>query len=235
LSKENLLEDFLSEEEDEDSFESFLKDNEKNLKLIEEELSLISSDQLKDFVKAVLSRSIYFWDLGVAPQNNLDGDILGDLWPTDTYKEGGNVVNTQRVVRIFKVLGIAHGLDQEDFDLLIAAALIHAATKYVPDLHTGQCKFDVMYPYTLGMFVRGIRQDEQINSIEGLPHTLGVDDEDSEIISRIVRCHRGAWSLIPEVQPATSVEMILHMACQIAMDLDYIVDGEEIVEDRWAF
>lgn len=227
--KDDILDYFLDSSEGDETFQEEMN---KNFEHIAEELDLIESTAMQDFVKAVLSRSIYFWVLGVAPA---ESEVLGELWPIDTYGDYGDLRNAKRVARAANVLAESSSIEDDEKDALIAAALIHTATKYVFDTKTGKCNFDIMYPYTLGVLLNSIRNDEQINSIEGVPHTLGISDEQTALISRLVRCHRGPWSMIPETVPSTLLESILHMATQVAMNLDYLIDGEEIILERWEY
>jgi hypothetical protein len=223
----DILDEFLEDEDPEQ-----VDVSEIDFSSIQEELDLIESNELKELVKTVLSHSIYFWTLGVAPSNV---EALVDMWPLDTYGLGGDLLNTKRVVRTCSVLADSYQMDDYDRDILIASAMVHTITKYIFDGKSGNVNFDIMYPYTFSVFLSSVRDEEQISSSDDKPHTLGVSDDTIAKIARIVRCHRGPWSIIPETVPVTNIEQILHNATQIAMNMDYIIDGESIIEERWLF
>lgn len=75
-------------------------------------------------------------------------------------------------------------------------------------------------------------QDKKYTS-ESSSTTLFLDETTVESILRLIRCHLGPWSPVPETMPSTHAEMIVHLADNIASKLHVIVDGEAIIEHRW--
>jgi len=225
MNHDDMLDAFLAEELEEETEVNPVFD------LISDELSLIKSHAIQEFVKAVLGRSNILWFVSVAPEDN---DDLQNLWPSDCYKPGGELLNIRRVVRACDVLAESHQLDQEDRDILLAAGFVHSITKYYTD-EDGEPKYDPMHPYTVDSYVGALREEEQTTALEGNPHTVLLADETVMQILRVVRCQRGPWSIIPETLPVTLLEILLHTAYQFMINVDYIVDGDNVVEERWEF
>jgi hypothetical protein len=91
-----------------------------------------------------------------------------------------------------------------------------------------------MYPYTLDKMVDFIREDDQVYASENQSSTLFIDQEKAFAILRLVRCHRGSKSPIPETFPISSMEMVLHCADVVAEKLHWVVDGDDVQLFRWA-
>jgi hypothetical protein len=43
----------------------------------------------------------------------------------------------------------------------------------------------------------------------------------------------GPWSPVPETVPVTYLDMIVHLADNMASKLHYIVDGDNVLKERW--
>jgi hypothetical protein len=229
MMSDNILDDLLS-----DSLKNDTDDREAQIILapLAEEIELIKDIKMQEFVKIILLHTLYFWVMPVYPDDN---EELDDIWPPDTYRPGGDVLNTQRVVRGCEILSDSYGIGDEDKNILYAAALIHSVTKYVYDSHVDGPRYDPMHPYTVDTLVTTIREREQLRALEGSPNTLSISDEQVMQILRIVRCQRGPWSLIPETIPVALLEILLHTSYHMAMNLDYLIDGKEILGERWDF
>jgi hypothetical protein len=224
MNDDDLLEIILADED-----ETF--DSGPLFSLIEDEIALVNSNKMKEFIKAVIGRSSILWFMPVAPD---DKDDLQNLWPKDCYKPGGELLNIRRIVRTCDVLAESHQIETIDRDILLAAAFIHSITKYYSD-EDGDAHYDPMHPYTVDTYLGALREEEQTTATEGMPHTIHVNDDTVLQILRIVRCQRGPWSTIPETVPSTLLEILLHTACQFMLNVDYIIDGDEIVGERWEF
>lgn len=215
----DLLEDLLNIEEDKDLV---AKENEKLAPLMEE-IDLIFIPEIRSFVRSILYHAEAFWR---APSSNLEG-----LHPPDEIETGGGVLHTKRVVRVARVLCSSQERNQHEMDLVTAAALIHDITKGLE--LDGEFNFDSMHPYTVDQFVGIVMANDEKYNNGSLSNARDISDEDCAMILRLVRCHMGAWSPIPETYPVSQLDWILHFADRIATQLHVMIDGEDIQEWRW--
>jgi hypothetical protein len=93
--------------------------------------------------------------------------------------------------------------------------------------------YDPMHPYTVGRLVKQCQEDDIKYASESQSSTVFLSEDIVQSILRLVRCHLGPWSPVPETIPITYMDMIVHMADNIASKLHYIVDGENVIEKRW--
>jgi len=190
-----------------------------------EEIDLISSTHLKSFVRSVLLKAKDFWEI--------PSSFSGKYHPIDEHGFGGNVLHTKRVVRVAKIISDSYVLDVHERDLIYAAALLHDVTKGKKHSPSEQCAYDPFHPYTVDNFVDWCIEEDKKYTSESSSTTLYVDEDTIQSVLRIVRCHLGPWSPIPETMPTSHAEMIVHLADNIASKLHNIVDGEDIIEHRW--
>jgi hypothetical protein len=223
MTKKSILDDLLSEEkvfssnEEEDSV----------LEPILEEINLIESEPIKSFVRSVLLQAKSFW---VVPSS-----FSGKYHPPDEHNENGNLLHTKRVVRAAKVIGDSYSLTSNERDLVYAACILHDVTKGVAHGENGSFVYDPLHPYTVGMLVKKCQENDKKYASESSSSTMYIDEETVQSIMRLVRCHLGPWSPIPETVPVTYLDVIVHLSDNLASKVHYIVDGENIVEDRWKF
>jgi hypothetical protein len=218
--KSSILDDILQDEQIVN-----LSEEENNvLSPLLEEISLIEDDGLKSFVRSVLFRADSFW---VVPSS-----FSGKYHPPDEHNQGGNVLHTKRTVRAAKILSESHSLSAEEKDLVVAACLLHDLTKGKVE-KDGSFSYDKMHPYTVGDFVKFCQEDDKKYASDISSSTLYVSEEDVQTLLRLIRCHLGPWSPVPETVPITYLDMIVHLADNIASKVHYILDGNEIVSERW--
>ena len=218
--KSSILDDILQDEQIVN-----LSEEENNvLSPLLEEISLIEDDGLKSFVRSVLFRADSFW---VVPSS-----FSGKYHPPDEHNQGGNVLHTKRTVRAAKILSESHSLSAEEKDLVVAACLLHDLTKGKVE-KDGSFSYDKMHPYTVGDFVKFCQEDDKKYASDISSSTLYVSEEDVQTLLRLIRCHLGPWSPVPETVPITYLDMIVHLADNIASKVHYILDGNEIVAERW--
>jgi Asp-tRNA(Asn)/Glu-tRNA(Gln) amidotransferase C subunit len=199
----------------------FQKENEVLAPLLKE-IDLIMDQGIMSFVrKALYMAPSHFWTVPSYSDN-----------PPDEHEEQGNILHTKRVVRIAKYMADAQERPETERDIIIAAALLHDITKYIAVLDDKPV-YDVMYPYTVDNFVSWLREDEEQSSSESGSSVFLIDKEHLLQILRLIRCHRGVWSPIPETIPATTAELTLHLADLLANNLANILDGDDIQEWRW--
>lgn len=201
------------------------KEEDEILRPLLEEIDLIDDPNIMSFVRAVLIKApTYFW--------TVPSDFVDHHHPPDESKEGGLVLHTQRVVRLAREMTAAQDRGQEELDLITAAALIHDITKATP-LPDGSYIYDSMHPYTVDTIVRWVRQEDK-GKDESHSSSLWISEEDMNTILRMVRCHKGSWSPVPETIPVTSLELTLHLADLLASKMHIMLDGDIIKEGRWS-
>lgn len=191
-----------------------------------EEIDIISDPTIKGLVRSVLTRAESFW--------YATSTIIEGAHPPDEYTEGGLVTHTKRVVRAAILIANTFDCSPADFNILIAAALLHDVTKTVwENSDQNNIVHDPMHPYTVDSFVEWCLSDDQKKSEAELNNGLDVSEEALHQILRLIRCSHGVWSPIPETLPMTPLEKALHVADLIASNIHHIVDGKEIVGERW--
>jgi len=210
---------------DEDVFLKENKEEDKILSPLLQEINLISSVHIKNFVRSVLLKCEAFW---IIPSS-----FSKKYHPIDEHNQGGNVIHTQRAVRAAKILCASYGLEVEESDLVYAALLLHDITKGVKRDGDTSYVYDSFHPYTVEKFVAWCIEEDKKYSSEASSATLYIDDKTVQDIMRLIRCHLGPWSPVPETIPGTHLEMIVHLADNISSKLHTIVDGEAIIEHRW--
>jgi len=223
MSKNSILDEILSEQNQ----KSLIREEDKVLEPLIEEIDMINDDAIKSFVRSILMRCEAFW---VIPSS-----FSGKYHPMDEHNAGGNVIHTKRVVRAAKVLSDSYSLMDEERDLVYAACLLHDINKGIKLEGEESFHYDPMHPYTVNAFVRKCQEDDKKYATENHSSTIFVSDEVVQSILRLIRCHLGPWSPVPETVPITYLDMIVHMADNIASKVHYIVDGDDVIEQRWVF
>ena len=221
MSKDSILDEILNKEKDSISIE----EESVILKPLEKEIEMISDFSIKSFVKSILIRADSFW---VIPSS-----FSGKYHPADEHNKGGNVLHTKRVVRAAKVLSDSYSLTAEERDLVYAACLLHDVTKGIKDKDADYFHYDPMHPYTVGKFVEKCQEHDKKYAGEAQASTLFVSEDTVQSILRLVRCHLGPWSPVPETVPITYLDIIVHVADNMTSKLHYLVDGDDIIEERW--
>lgn len=224
MSKESILDEILNEEKDSITIE------EENAILapLFDEIELISDYNIRSFVRSILVRAESFW--------KIPSSFSGKYHPKDEHNEGGNVLHTKRVVRAAKVISDSYSLPKEERDIVYAACLLHDITKGISSKEDpSYFYYDPMHPYTVGKFVEKCQEYDKKFAGESQSSTLFVSEDIVQSILRLVRCHLGPWSPVVETIPITYLEIIVHLADNLASKVHYIVDGNNIIEDRWNF
>jgi len=221
MKNKSILDEILSEQK----ISSKIKEEDEKLEPLLEEINLIKDENIRSFIRSILYRVDDFW--------KIPSSFSGKYHPADEHGDGGNVLHTKRVVRASKVLSDSYSLSDDDRDIVYAACLIHDLTKGVKSSDSDQCKYDPMHPYTVGNLIKKFQEEDKKYATENQSSTLFLSEEAIQSILRLVRCHLGPWSPVPETAPITYLDMIVHMADNIASKLHYLVDGENIVLERW--
>jgi hypothetical protein len=213
MSKKSILDELLNED-------ISFKANEEEDKLLAplmDEIDLISNQQIKLFVRSVLLQAKTFW--------KIPSSFSGKYHPVDEHGSGGNVLHTKRVVRVAQVISDSYGLITQEKDVVYAACLLHDVTKGIAyDDNKEDFFYDPMHPYTVGAFVKKCQENDKKYGSESASSTLFLDEETVQSILRLVRCHLGPWSPIPETVPTTYMDMIVHLSDNVASKLHTIVE-----------
>lgn len=223
MSKESILDEILNSEKD------FISSEEESniLKPLEVEIDMISDASVKSFVKSILMRAESFWEI--------PSSFSGKYHPMDEHNKGGNVLHTKRVLRTAKVICDSYSLLDEERDIVYAACLLHDLTKGTKTKDDDSFSYDPMHPYTVGHFIKKCQDHDKKFAGESQSSTLFVSEDIVQSILRLVRCHLGPWSPVPETIPITYLDIIVHLSDNIASKLHYLVDGESVIEERWKF
>lgn len=224
MNNKSILDDILSDNKKE---VSSLKEEDAALAPLLDEINMIKDHNIKSFVRSILIRSNIFW---IIPSS-----FSGKYHPADEHGPGGNVLHTKRVVRAASVLADSYSIGDEDRDIVYAACLLHDVTKGIVVGQDGPMQYDPMHPYTVGQLVKSCQKEDRQYASEGQSSTLFLSEETIQSILRLVRCHLGPWSPVPETTPITYLDMIVHLADNMASKVHYIVDGDNVVADRWKF
>lgn len=219
--KKSMLDDILVQEKDAPSMG---KENEILLPLLDE-INLIVDEPIKSFVRSILVRGGSFWEI--------PSSFSGKYHPNDEHGIGGNALHTKRVVRIAACMSESYSLTQEEKDIVIAACLLHDLCKGIPDSKSDGCKYDPMHPYTVGKFIAYCQEKDKKFASESESSTLFLAEEVVQSILRLVRCHLGPWSPIPETYPITYLDYIVHLSDNVASKLHSFIDDSELINPKW--
>ena len=224
MTKDSILDDILNSEKDSIS----LEEENNILAPLEAEINMITDVNIKSFVKSILVRADSFWEI--------PSSFSGKYHPLDEHNKGGNVLHTKRVVRAAKVISDSYSLLDEERDIVYAACLLHDLTKGAKSKDDSTSfYYDSMHPYTVGNFVKKCQEHDKKFAGESQSSTLFVSEDIVQSILRLVRCHLGPWSPVPETVPITYLDIIVHLSDNMASKLHYLIDGENVIEERWKF
>jgi hypothetical protein len=194
--------------------EAITAENEKLAPLLEE-INWIQNEAIRNFTRAMMVNVEEFWK---GPSS-----VSGKYHPPDEHGPGGDVLHTKRVIRITKILADSQERDDYERDILYSAALLHDITK-LRRWNRGKVSSDPLHPLTVDVLFKKVRDSETENVEEQGSLTSELDYVTIAKILRLVRCHLGPWSPIPEIVPITPFEMTVHWADNIASHLHEVVD-----------
>lgn len=190
-----------------------------------EEINLINNEDIKSFIRSILLKADMFWEI--------PSSFSGKYHPKDEHDSGGNVLHTKRVVRIANILADSYSLSEEERDMVLAACLIHDVTKGIRSEDKGSFHYDPMHPYTVNRFVLQCQHTDKEYANDTHSSTLFLQEDIVQSILRLVRCHLGPWSPVPETFPITYLDYIVHIADNVASKLHIVIEDSELINDKW--
>jgi len=189
------------------------------------EINLIEDESIQSFVRSILLKCDIFW--------NIPSSFSGKYHPPDEHDPGGNVLHTKRVVRIADIMCDSYSISPEERDIIIAACLLHDITKGIPSEKEGMFHYDPMHPYTVNKFVMNCMEHDREYANDTNSSTLFIAEEIVQNILRLVRCHLGPWSPVPETFPITYMDYIVHISDNIASKVHTIIDDSLLINDKY--
>lgn len=216
----NILDEILKQ----DKNDIISNENEVLAELLDE-INLINDDALASFVRSILLKAEIFW--------SIPSSFSGKYHPADEHNAGGNVLHTKRVVRVAMVLADSYSLSTDERDIIIAACLLHDVTKGIASKDDSCFEYDSMHPYTVGKFVSQCQLHDKEYGNDAQSTSLFVTEEMAQTVLRLVRCHLGPWSPVPETYPITYMDYIVHIADNVASKIHTIIEDSELINDKW--
>lgn len=190
-----------------------------------DEINMIVSDDIRSFVRSILIKAKSFW--------NIPSSFSGKYHPPDEHNEGGNVLHTKRVVRVAAIMSQSYSLSDEERDIVIAACLLHDITKGISSGDNDSFYYDPMHPYTVQGFIEKCVEHDKEFGDDSSSSCLFVQEEEIQSILRLVRCHLGPWSPVPETFPITYLDYIVHLSDNIASKLHLCIEDSELINEKW--
>jgi hypothetical protein len=220
MAKKSILDEIIES----DSNQSYDNENEI-LKPLLDEIELIEDESIKSFVRSCLIKAKSFW---IVPSS-----FSGKYHPPDEHGPGGNVLHTKRVVRVANSMCESHSVINEERDVVLAACLLHDVTKGIENSSSENFEYDPMHPYTVGAFVSKCVDHDKEYGTDDCSSCLFLSEEAVNTILRLVRCHLGPWSPVPETFPITYLDYIVHVADNIASKIHLYIQDSELMNEKW--
>ncbi len=220
MTKKTILDDILDEDQG-----SVLVQEDEVLNPLLDEIILIEDDAIRSFVRSILLKSGIFWEI--------PSSFSGKYHPPDEHGFGGNVLHTKRVVRVARIMCDSYSLSSEETDVIIAACLLHDITKGIESEKNGMFQYDPMHPYTVGTLITDCINYDKDYANDSQSSSLFISEESIQSILRLVRCHLGPWSPVPETYPITYMDYIVHISDNIASKLHQVIKDSELFNEKW--
>lgn len=220
MSKKSLLDDIILHDKSE-----IIKEEDELLSPLMDEINLIQEESIRDFVRSVLLKSGTFW--------TIPASFSSKYHPSDEHDSGGNVLHTKRVTRIANTIVDSYSLTQEERDMILAACLLHDITKGILSEDASSFNYDPMHPYTVGEYILQCQFIDKEEGNDAVSSSLFISEENLQTILRLIRCHLGPWSPVPETYPITYMDYIVHLADNIATNLQNYIKDSDLINDKW--
>jgi len=220
MTKKSILDDILVK----DKSDLIQKENILLHPLLDE-IGLIEDESIQSFVRSILLKCDIFW--------NIPSSFSGKYHPPDEHGPGGNVLHTKRVVRIADIMCDSYSISSDERDIILAACLLHDITKGIPSEQEGMFHYDPMHPYTVNKFVINCMEHDREYANDTNSSSLFISEDVVQNILRLVRCHLGPWSPIPETFPITYMDYIVHISDNIASKIHTVIDDSGLINDKY--
>ena len=218
MAKKSILDDIIVQDKSE-----FASKEDEILKPLLIELQSIKDESIKSFVRSVLIKSEFFWDTPVGQAET--------FFAPDEMVPGGNVLHTKRMTRIAEHICRSYSVTDEERDCVLAACLLHGVTKFFKDL-SGNIMYDNMYPYSSGLFIIECIEKDKETGNDAFSSTLFISEESVQTIMRLIRCHMGPWSPVPETFPITYLDYIVHLSHSVSLNIYDLIKDSELVNEK---
>jgi hypothetical protein len=172
------------------------------------EINLIEDETVKSFVKSLLLKASDFWSAPFVDESS-----------SEIYEEEGTtLVNfTKLAVHYVRLIGACYDVSPLEMDMITAAALLQDITSISSDDEF--FVYDPLHPYTVdSFFLHSVDMDIKYGGDDD-PSCVFIDEDIVGGILRVIRCHMGKKSAIPETHPITYLDMALYVANNIASDV----------------
>jgi HD superfamily phosphohydrolase YqeK len=216
----NILDDIIESNE-----KDVYRDEDEILFHLLDEINLIKDEDIRSFIRSVLLKAEMFW--------LIPSSFSGKYHPPDEHNELGNVIHTKRVVRIACTMADSYVLSDEERDIVIAACLLHDATKGIKSSDSNSFHYDPMHPYTVQKLIESAVSHDKEYGNDGCSTTLFLQEEAVQTILRLIRCHLGPWSPVPETYPITYLDYIVHLSDNIASKLHTYIEDSDLINEKW--
>jgi hypothetical protein len=220
MTKKSLLDDLLVE----NKIDSYSQENELLAPLLEE-INLIEDEGILSFVRSILLKAGVFW--------TIPSSFSDKYHSPDEHGAGGNVIHVKRTTRIAHTLCESYTLSTEERDIILAACLLHDVTKGIASEDGSTFQYDPMHAYTVGPFVIKCQSYDKEYGNDSASSSLFISEDSLQSILRLIRCHLGPWSPVPETYPITYMDYIVHIADNIASKLFEYIKDSELIDDKW--
>ena len=216
----NILDEILKE----DKSDIISNENEILSELLSE-INLINDDSIASFVRSILLKAEIFW--------NIPSSFSGKYHPPDEHNAGGNVLHTKRVVRVASIMCDSYSLSEDERDIIIAACILHDVTKGIASEDLTSFNYDPMHPYTVGSFISKCQMHDKEYGNDSQSTSLFISEDVAQTILRLIRCHLGPWSPVPETCPITYMDYIVHIADNVASKIHKVIEDSELMNEQW--
>ena len=220
IMAKNILDEILKD----DKSDIVSNENEVLSELLNE-INLINDDSIASFVRSILLKAEIFW--------NIPSSFSGKYHPPDEHNAGGNVLHTKRVVRVAAILCYSYSLSGDERDIIIAACILHDITKGIASEDSTSFNYDPMHPYTVGNFISKCQAHDKEYGNDSQSTSLFISEDVAQTILRLVRCHLGPWSPVPETCPITYMDYIVHIADNVASKIHNVIEDSELMNEQW--
>jgi len=137
---------------------------------------------------------------------DIPSSFSGKYHPGDEHGPGGNVLHTKRVVRVASILADSYSLSDDERNV---------------------------HPYTVAKFVQNCQMYDKEYGNDSQSTSLFIAEESIQAILRLVRCHLGPWSPVPETYPITYLDYIVHIADNLASKIHTVIEDSELINEKW--